>query len=433
LTEASLPYSTAPSEENSDGNCAVEAKLHMNPSSPFLVVSQPDVSILGQINCARRRLLVVAPGLTEELAQAVASKWVELGRDAVRVVLDPDPDICRLGYGDLAALQLLHRTAAELGTTVLEQGGIRIGIVLTDETTTIFAPTPRLVEAGGEPGERMNAVRFDLPGISESIQPGSTIDVATLDLHAHPLSEQAIADAAADLSNDPPLKFDVTQKIRVFNTLFEFVELELNGMSLGKKKVNIPSELLGLAGDQEDRELLNSTCNLIDATSALSGQDLMKARQKIDDDYLTSLPGYGKVILRSHKEEFLKRIDDFKTRIEAHKQKVEETLAAEIEAKRLRLFEGLKAAILANPPKNWVKACPQNQRDAVVMERLDEELRKAFGKVETIVGAMEVKVLFKGVTYEMLSEPKFLSVASDKLPSLEKLHREFSAVEAKQG
>lgn len=402
----------------------------MSQDSPFRVVSQPDISFLGQINCAQKRLLIVAPGLTEQIAQTVAFKWKELGRDAVRVVLDPDPDICRLGYGDLSALQLLHQTAAELGTTVLEQAGIRIGIVLTDETTTIFAPTPRLVESGGEPGDRMNAVQFDLPGTSDSASPGTAIDIEALDLHAQLLTEETIANAAEDLGNDPPLKFDVTQKIRVFNTLFEFVELELNGMSLGKKKVNIPSELLGLAGDQEDPDLLNSTCNLIDSASALSGKDLMKARQKIDDDHLISLPGYGKVILRSEKEEFLKRIEEFKARIEEHKKKVEKQLGAEIETKRQRLLKGLEAAVLANPPRNWVKAYPRDQRDDVVKQRLDDELTKAFGRVETIVGAMEVKVLFKGVTYELLSDPHFLSAASDRLPSLD-LHREFSAIEAK--
>jgi hypothetical protein len=244
------------------------------------------------------------------------------------------------------------------------------------------------------------------------------------------LTNNTVAEAAANLKNDPPLKFDVTQKIRVFNTLFEFVELELNGMSLGKKKVNIPSELLGLAGDQEDRDLLNSTCNLIDATSDLSGKDLMKARQKIDDDYLTSLPGYGKVILRSNKENFLKKIEEFRARIDDHKKKVEQKLEEEIEAKRQKLLDGLLPAVVANPPKSWVKAYPPDQHDGIVRQRLDDELKKAFGKVETIVGAMEVKVLFKGVTHELLSDADFLSVASEKLPGLDKLHREFSAVEA---
>lgn len=404
----------------------------MSQESPFLVVSQPEISILGQINCARKRLLVVAPGVTEEIAQAIAAKWIELGRDAVRVVLDPDPDNCRLGYGDLSALQLLHSTATELGTTILEQGGIRIGIIVTDETTTVYAPTPRLVESGGEPGERMNAIRFDLPATSEPGHEAKPIDLQAIDLDAVPLTEERVDETAQNLRNDPPLQFDVTQKIRVFNTLFEFVELELNGLSLGKKKVTIPSELLGLAGDQEDPDLLNSTCNLIDATSALSGTDLMKARLKIDDDYLTSLPGYGKVILRAAKDTFLKSIDDLKSRIMEHKKKVEKDLEAEMETKRQRLFKGLLPAVRENPPKSWVKAYPPDQHRDVVTRRLDEELKKAFGKVDALVGAMEVKVLFKGVTYEMLSDPHFLAVAGEKLPSLADLHREFSAVEAKE-
>jgi hypothetical protein len=411
---------------------SLEELPNMTFVPPFVVVSQPDISILGQIKCARRRLLVVAPGLTEKVAQAIADKWIELGRDAVRVVLDPDPDICRLGYGDLAALQLLHSTAEELGTTVLEQSGIRIGIVLTDETTTIFAPTPRLVEAGGEPGDRMNAIRFDLPASSEAMQPGQEIDIEALDLRACPLTEETIAEAVADLKNDPPLKFDVTQKIRVFNTLFEFVEFELKGVSLGKKKVNIPSELLGLAGDKEDRDLLNSTCTLLEDDSALSGADLMKGRQNLDEDHLVSLPGFGKVILRSSKDAFLAKIEQFRTRLEEHKKKVEEKLEAEIDSKRKRLYDGLLPSVLKNPPRRWVKAYPLDQQDAVVKQNLDDALTKAFGKVDTIIGEMKVSVLFKGVTYELLSDPQFLAVASKHLPTLEKLHREFSAVEAQQ-
>jgi len=32
---------------------------------------------------------------------------------------------------------------------------------VTNETTTIYSSTPRLIEAGGHPGETLNALRFD--------------------------------------------------------------------------------------------------------------------------------------------------------------------------------------------------------------------------------------------------------------------------------
>ena len=73
----------------------------MTKSSPYAVVSFPDIELEGQVSCTRRRLVVIAPGLSESVAKAIIKKWHELGRDAVQIVLDPDPEVCRLGLGDL--------------------------------------------------------------------------------------------------------------------------------------------------------------------------------------------------------------------------------------------------------------------------------------------------------------------------------------------
>lgn len=80
-----------------------------NAPKPYAVVSLRDVELEGQISCARRRLVFIAPGLSESVAKAIIKKWHELGRDAVHVVLDPDPEVCRLGLGDLSALLKLYK------------------------------------------------------------------------------------------------------------------------------------------------------------------------------------------------------------------------------------------------------------------------------------------------------------------------------------
>ncbi len=56
---------------------------------------------------------------------------------------------------------------------------------MTDETTTGYSPSPRLIEAGGQPGEKLNALRFDVP----ILDPAATADadLRTLDLHTEPL------------------------------------------------------------------------------------------------------------------------------------------------------------------------------------------------------------------------------------------------------
>ena len=132
-------------------------------SQPCAIVSLRDVELEGQISCAQRRLVVIAPGLSESVAKTIVKKWHELGRDAVQLVLDPNPEVCRLGLGDLAALQLLHKTAEQIGERIYQQRGLRIGVIVTDETTTVYSPTPRLIESGGQPGERLNALRLDTP------------------------------------------------------------------------------------------------------------------------------------------------------------------------------------------------------------------------------------------------------------------------------
>jgi hypothetical protein len=116
-----------------------------NAPQPYTVVSLRDIELEGQISCAQRRIVFIAPGLFESVARAIIKKWHELGRDAIHVVLDLDPEVCRLGLGELTALRMLHDAADRLGSQIYQQPGLRVGLIVTDETTTIYSPTPRLI------------------------------------------------------------------------------------------------------------------------------------------------------------------------------------------------------------------------------------------------------------------------------------------------
>jgi hypothetical protein len=45
---------------------------------------------------------------------------------------------------------------------------------------------------------------------------------------------------------------------------------------------------------------------------------------------------------------------------------------------------------------------------------------------------MKVGLLFKGVTYESLNDPKFIDAAKKVMPHLESLHDEYDAAKASQ-
>jgi hypothetical protein len=396
--------------------------------APCSIVSLPDIELECQIRCARRRLVAIAPAFTESVAKAIVEKWHELGRGAVQVVLDLDPEVCRLGYGDLAAVKMLHETAAQLKCSVHQQQGLRVGVIISDETTTLYAPTPRLIEAGGEPGERLNALRLDAP-ILPSENPSAT-DLDSLDLRTHPVHRTDVEKTAENLNTNPPVKFDLARKVRVFNARFEFVEFELHGLYLSRKQVRIPSDLLGLAKQPQAQKLLRSSFQLIDDKSEISGERVTRLKQFITKKYLINLPGHGTVILRSNKTDFQVSVRALERYVHRFQRRLKKQLQVAIEGNRKVLTSALLPTVIRNPPARWNRFLGEPPRDQVIERMLQKELTGAFGRSEDLFADMKVKAIFKGVTYESLNDPEFMRIASEEIPSLDELHEEFDAAKA---
>lgn len=400
-----------------------------NSCYAYAVVSLPEIELEAQVRCARRQLVVIAPGLTESVARAIKEQWYALGPDAVQVVLDPDPEVCRLGFGDLAALQILQKAAERIGRQIHQQQGLRVGVIVSDETTTVYSPTPRLIEAGGQPGEKRNALRFDTPILD--LDHNTTIsDLGRIDLHPKPITRTDVQKTAQDLHANPPAKFDVARKVRVFNARFEFVEFELHGLLLSRKRVPIPSDLMGLAKDPKAQKLLRSSFQLIEEDSEVSGDRVTRLKQFIVKAYLINLPGYGTIIRRDKKEAFqvaVKALERYVHRFQRHLKK---KLQKAIDANREVLTSALLPSVAKNPPARWSKFLGESPKDQEIERMLRSELADAFGHSDDVFQDMRVKAIFKGVTYESLSDPDFMRIASQKVPSLDTLHDEFDATKA---
>ena len=394
------------------------------------VVSLRDVELEGQVNCARRRLVVIAPGLSESVAKAIIKKWYELGREAVQVVLDTDPEVCRLGLGDLSALQMLYQTAERIGGRIHQQQGLRVGVMVTDETTTIYSPTPRLIEAGGQPGERLNALRFDTPMLDPAAPTES--DLRSIDLHPERIVRTDVQRTTNELSSNPPLKFDVARKVRVFNTQFEFVEFEMHGLFLSRRRVSIPSDLMGLAKDPKAQRLLRSSFQLVDENSDVSGERATRLKQFIAKTYLTNLPGYGTVILRSNKESFHVAVKSLERYVHRFQRRLKKKLQNAIDSNREVLTSALLPSVAKNPPARWKRFIGEHPTRGAVEDMLRSELTDAFGNSDGVFQNMNIKVVFKGITYELLCDPEFMRIATKELRLQGALHDEFDAAKADQ-
>jgi hypothetical protein len=68
-----------------------------------------------------------------------------------------------MGYGTLEGLKTLRNAAHQLGTVVCHQPGVRIGLLIVDEITLVYSPTPLLLESGTTRPDRPNAIQLGQP------------------------------------------------------------------------------------------------------------------------------------------------------------------------------------------------------------------------------------------------------------------------------
>ena len=207
-----------------------------------------DAAVISLIKSARRRLVVIAPALSRAVAEALSARFGDQGHLDVRVILDADPEVYRLGFGEREALEVIRGAASRSDLDLREQTGVRIGVIISDEDTMVFAPISKNIEAGSETVNKPNAIV--LRGIAaESLakaagaqpddkRPSGEIGNVALD----PVKVQAME---ADLERNPPAKFDIARRLNVFSSRVVYVEFEIAGLALSRKVVPLPDDFSG--------------------------------------------------------------------------------------------------------------------------------------------------------------------------------------------
>jgi len=406
------------------------------------ITNADEPKLIKLIGGARRRVLYLGPGLTENIAAALADAWSRLEPpQSVTVILDVDPEVCRLGYGTIEGLKKAREAAAKYNCLVCHKPGLRIGLLVADDTTLVYSPTPLLIEAGSKTPEHPNAIQLEaLPQkIAKEIGLGGNPNIERME-GLDPVEISKIQEVEDDLKNSPAAKFDLARRVRVFTSQFQFVELEMTGCFISRKKVPIPSNLMGLARDTAIQSQFHAHFNLVNQAKlkvitpekrTLTETTLREAKQKIAKDFLVSLKGYGTVVRRSRKEEFQKMTDNLRADVEAFQKGVTKNLQKHMDNNAGTLVQALLPAVKQNPPASYTKIYGTELKKVQVKTLLEADIKEAFGKAKWLVQEMNVKVVFKDVAYESLVDEEFLKIARREMPGLQFLHQEHEVAEAK--
>ena len=383
--------------------------------------------IANVILTAQKRLVVLAPAVPLLVAKAICDRWQCLGPEPVSVILDIDPEVYRLGYGEAAALDLMVKTAVSVNAVIRRQPGIRIGVIIADDRTLVYSPTPQLIEAGPNTGGAANAVYLgpaplalerDLASESGDARVGRDL-----------MSTSDVQKVQQDLTENPPQKFDITRRMNVFNSYFEFVELELTGVHIDRKRIRIPAHLMGVA-DKKTREQIRSQFQLVPPDSILSGETLRRDRDLIARQFMKVMPKYGSVVPRAKKDELIKAVEKLRESVVAFRNTVEAELQKSMDKSRQELIKALLPGVQRNPPKEWCFSDGRRPDKDTCRVFIEQELEQAFGSAQRLLGEMKVGLQFKGVTYETLKEEGFLAAAEKVGLDVKRLHEEFEAAKA---
>ena len=424
--------------------------------STFTIVN--DETLMVAISAARKKLVLVAPGISKIVAEALGKRFKELGRLSITVILDVDPEVCRLGYGEIAGLQKIKALADENLLELRHQPGVRLGILISDTETLIYAPTPLLVEAGSRQPEKPNAIVIRDAPLAQ-VERAMAVDENSLPSDAeignHVVAAKQIAEVEKDLKENPPKEFNIARAERVFNSRIQYVEFKVENYKLSSKVAPIPPDLMGLADSADLLDRWRNSFRMFDAKNPFrvkvserdedglamknpdgspklveySEKHLDKEKAQIVRDYLFVVPNFDTVILRARRTEFDARIEQFRTRLADFKAAAEAQLTDEMKRSIQNLVDYLMPRAAAKSLARYRKASLNAQVEGDELKAmLAADLADAFGKVDTVF-APSLTVRFKDVTYESIHDGKFREALDKVMPArtVEKLFREYDA------
>lgn len=430
-----------------------------------MFVCMDEALIAQTVRDAQSRVVLCIPGFGDVVGAAVIEAHQRLPAGQLLIVVDGTDKAARLGYGHFdAVFQVL-----QAGVPMRLEQGLRLGVLVADEQGWCFATPPLLVDATMEQATAPNALALNPSQIQPTLSalgyvpPTPKVEPPhaaakkpeVADKAENATSTEAPTSAETDdlrtigrvvatiealqpvqekLRINPPQAFDVARKVQVFNSLVDFVEIEMTGTQLAHQKVSLPSKLLSVA-DDATRKRLTTSFSLISPQAKIAdkSKELRQVLDAIRKKYTHSVAPYGVVALRTDREPLRQAIERVAAQVKAYSEEIKKELGKEIDKSRKQLVENFLPALVKKPPKDLEFELVYGGTDKPIKEQvrdwINDQLDKCFPAVDSLLRDMEVRLVIKSVTYEMLKEPKFQKLVRDAYPNVDwnKPFEEFSA------
>ena len=405
----------------------------------FRHLSSADIA--GLVHTARQSVCYAAPGIQTDVAAAMVKTAERLGPGMLAVALDIDGHTMRMGYGDIKAARMLEKAGVKLG----ESPGLRSAFIIVDGEGWIFTPTALLLEADKGDATARNAIRMPpelareamarmslesksiVESQADSAEERERIDRAEVEVSTTHVCKGRLAEVENDLEIRPPVPFDVSRQVRVYEAYLGYVEIRWTSMRLDQKVVRIPPHWLKELSPNGEHNRLKTTFTLVDPKFyrdflRRAHLDPIAEMKEIRRKFIRSLgKKHGTVFLKRQQKELEQRLEALKEEVAAKSEDEKLELQSHL-GKSREAIVGYYLPLLHEKRKNELE---DDTRAQINMELDDVK----FPTAESLLDKRNLDWIFKDMTIGTLEDDGFFASVKAAFPNepWDKAHEEYLA------
>ena len=399
--------------------------------STFLAVN--DELLIKQINQVKERVIYIAPGISNKIADCFCNVLSKLNQLNVTVILDPSDEVCRIGYGEFDGLEKLQKFSKSKHFALRSQIGIRTGILIVDDQVLIWTPTPLSIEDHPQKNEMANGVMLGSnPGdqIAKAVSAeGTNTCIADAELALQAVTDVDIAETLVELKKNPPVPVDLARATKVLNSKFQFIELEMKNVRFSKRQFKVPTQYLNADADAELQTMLDTKLRALDdmryveievpeysddgsesfnsekkqKLCLVSEASLERRRKTLEKSFIYHLVGYGSIIEKEKVEAFKKIIKAYEKQLESYSLGIKAHIVAEGDK-----IVGQVISLIEN--RNNLLEKPKELK----LDLLKNELIKGIDQVKS--DQPIIRHVLKDVTYQQTQDEEFQKLLIKNVP-----------------
>lgn len=344
------------------------------------------------IKLTETKLVLISAGISNEVAIAIVQQINEKKISSFEIILDSNPESIRYGYGQIEAIKTLEK----FNVKIRVQKGIRIGIIITDDVSLMFTPTPLNLEEELNNDSTPNAIYLSdtqVEDVLQSLDPTKKGEKQEIEIGTTIIKKEEIKAIEKDLEERPPIKPDLERQMRVISSVFQFVDTEFKGARIFNNSFSLTGRDLGI----RDEKLASR----ISARYQLFNQDqVMKLKEEFDlesvlntikDAFLKKIPNYGSVLHYQNAKKFEEAIESFKSELEIVKPKIEELFSEMLSTSRKELFIFIKENLTRNYKTDELKRITRRfSIDEFINIYLDKKMKSTTNTITIISFTLKI-------------------------------------------